>query len=276
MSVKSGHINLLRYPVVILIALLSFIPFYTLITVGLGKPGAGFAGGSILIPGFHVENYLQAWQSSSLGLAIVNSSIITVGAVLIVVLFASAAGFSISRFPSFFNRATFSIFLSAMMIPGIINTVALYTLMIRIHGINTHWAMILVLATNAMPFSVFLYTGFVRTMPREIEESAIIDGCSWIGAFVRVTFHFLKPVTASVIILQGLGIWNNYAQAVFFLQNQRMRTVPLAVSLFFQQYGANWNLMAAAAAIGVTPAVLMFIVFQRYFIKGITTGALKG
>ena len=276
MSARNGRINLLRYPVVILIALLSFIPFYTLITVGLGKPGAGFAGGSILIPSVHVENYLHAWQSSSLGLAIVNSSIITVGAVLLVVLFASAAGFSISRFPSFFNRATFSIFLSAMMIPGIINTVALYTVMIRIHGINTHWAMILVLATNAMPFSVFLYTGFVRTMPREIEESAIIDGCSWIGAFARVTFHFLKPVTASVIILQGLGIWNNYAQAVFFLQNQRMRTVPLAVSLFFQQYGANWNLMAAAAAIGVTPAVLMFIVFQRYFIKGITTGALKG
>jgi len=276
MSVKSGRINLLRYPVVILIALLSFIPFYTLITVGLGKPGAGFAGGSILIPGFHVENYLHAWQSSTLGLAIINSSIITVGAVLLIVLFASAAGFSISRFPSVFNRATFSIFLSAMMIPGIINTVALYTLMIRIHGINTHWAMILVLATNAMPFSVFLYTGFVRSMPREIEESAIIDGCSWVGAFFRVTFHFLKPVTASVIILQGLGIWNNYAQAVFFLQNQRMRTVPLAVSLFFQQYGANWNLMAAAAVIGVTPAVLMFIIFQRYFIKGITTGALKG
>jgi raffinose/stachyose/melibiose transport system permease protein len=148
--------------------------------------------------------------------------------------------------------------------------------MIKIHGINTHWAMILVLATNALPFSIFLYTGFVRTMPREIEESAIIDGCTWFGAFRRVTFHFLKPVTASVIILQGLGIWNNYAQAVFFLQSQQMRTVPLAVSLFFQRFGADWNLMGAAAAIGVAPAVLMFIVFQRYFIKGITTGALKG
>ena len=270
------RINLLRYPVVILIGLLSIIPFYTLVSVGLSKPGAGFAGGSILVPSVHIENFVHAWQQSTLGLAIINSTIITVGAVVLIVLLASAAGFSIARFQTWFNRSTFNLFLASMMIPGIINTVALYTLMIRIHGINTHWAMILVLTTNALPFSVFLYTGFVRSMPREVEESAIIDGCTWAGAFWRVTFHFLRPVTASVIILQGLGIWNNYAQAVFFLQNQDMRTVPLAVSMFFQRFGANWNLMAAAAAIGVAPAVLMFIVFQRYFIKGITTGALKG
>jgi raffinose/stachyose/melibiose transport system permease protein len=276
MSSSTRRINLLRYPAVIFIALLSFIPFYTLLAIGLSKPGAGFAGGSILLPGLHIENFVHAWQRSTLGLAIVNSTIITVGAVLLIVVLASAAGFSIARFPTRLNRSTFNLFLAAMMIPGIINTVALYIVMIAIHGINTHWAMIFVLATNALPFSVFLYTSFIRSMPREVEESAIIDGCTWIGAFRRVTFHFLKPVTASVIILQGLGIWNNYAQAVFFLQSQQRRTVPLAVSLFFQRFGADWNLMAAAAAIGVAPAVLMFIVFQRYFIKGITAGALKG
>ncbi|GJM82253.1 hypothetical protein HMSSN139_47490 [Paenibacillus sp. HMSSN-139] len=79
-----------------------------------------------------------------------------------------------------------------------------------------------------------------------------------------------------MVILSGLGIWNNYGQAVFFLQRQEMRTVPLAVSMFFQKYGADWNLMAAAAMIGLAPAVLAFLAFQKYFIKGITAGAVKG
>ena len=136
--------------------------------------------------------------------------------------------------------------------------------------------MALVLAANALPFSVFLYTNFIRSMPKEIEESAIVDGCTWFSAFWRITFPLLKPVTAAVVIVNGLGIWNNYAQAVFFLQKPAVRTVPLAVSMFFQQYGARWNLMAAAAAIGAAPAVAAFILFQRQFIKGLAAGALKG
>ena len=136
--------------------------------------------------------------------------------------------------------------------------------------------MIMVCAANALPFSVFLYTGFVKTITREVEESAIIDGCTRFSAFWRVTFHFLKPVTSAVVILNGLGIWNNYAQAVFFLQSQNIRTIPLAISMFFQQYGAKWNLMAAASVMGVAPVITAFLIFQKYFVKGIAAGAVKG
>lgn len=86
----------------------------------------------------------------------------------------------------------------------------------------------------------------------------------------------MKPVTSAVVILTGQAVWNNYAQAVFFLQSQSVRTVPLAVSMFFQQYGARWNLMAAAAVIGVASAVITFLILQKYFIKGIAAGSVKG
>ena len=267
---------LIKYLISLVIVALSLIPFYILLMISLSSTGSLSSDKLNLLPQFNFENFIQVWKVSKIGTAILNSTIITVGAVLVAVVLSSSAGYAIARFKNKLNTAILYTLIGCMMIPGIINTVPLYSLMKNIGGINTHWAMICVCATNTLPFSVFLYTGFIRGIPKEVEESAIMDGCTWFSAFFRITFHFLKPVTAAVVILNGLGIWNNYAQAVFFLQSQKMRTIPLAISMFFQQYGAKWNLMAAAAVIGVLPAVIVFLVFQKYFIKGIASGALKG
>ena len=262
--------------IMIIIALAALVPFYVLILLSLSKPLKNFSNGLFFIPDFKFYNFIQAWKTSKVYVAIGNSIIITVGALLVIIILSSAAGYTISRFKNKFNNAVFNILLIGMMIPGIINTVPLYTLMRKIGGINTHWAMILVCATNSLPFATFLYTEFIKDIPKDIEESAIIDGCTWFSAFFRVVFPLLKPVTASVIIISGLGVWNNYAQAVFFLQKQSMQTIPLAISMFFQQYGAKWNLMAASSIIGLLPAVLTFIIFQKSFIKGMVNGSVKG
>jgi raffinose/stachyose/melibiose transport system permease protein len=269
--------------VVILIACVSLVPFCVLLGVSFTSAGgAGSAAGAAaggrpgLLAFLHLENYVKAASLSHIGAAIANSLLITGGSLLIIVTLAGAAGYAIARFGGKLNAFIYWTFLVFLMIPGIINTVPLYSLMRAVHGINTRWAMILLLAANALPFSVFLYAGFIKSLSREVEESAVVDGCSWFSAFWRVTFHFIKPVTAAVVIINGIGIWNNYAQSVFFLQRQEVRTIPLAVSLFFQQYGAQWNLMAAAAVLGAAPAVLAFLVFQKQFIKGIATGAVKG
>ncbi|MEK3883354.1 carbohydrate ABC transporter permease [Paenibacillus sp. PL2-23] len=265
-----------KYSIAGMMVLLSLIPFYVLLYLSMNAPSANVFGGVLLVPDFHFGNFSDAWEGSKLGRSMINSLIITIGAVALIVVVASSAGYSIARFRSKGNAAIFNTLLACLMIPAIIITVPLYSLMKTIGGINTHWAMILLTAANALPLSVFLYASFIRSLPKEVEESAVIDGCTYFTAFWRVTFHFLRPVTSAVVILTGLGIWNNYGQAVFFLQSQEMRTVPLAVSMFFQTYGAKWNMMAAAALIGLAPAVLAFLAFQRYFIKGITAGALKG
>lgn len=264
-----------RYGGVILVCLAAIVPFYLLFLIAVKGPEGGFSS-ITLLPEFHLSNFLLAWAKSGLGRALLNNVIITAGSVGLLVGLSGMAGFSIARCGSGMNRVIFYVLLLSMMIPGIINTVPLYTLLIAIKGINKYWAMICVLTANALPFSVFLYTGFIRGMDIALEESAVMDGCSPFRAYWHITLPLLSPVTASVVILQGLGMWNNYAQAVFFLQNRDRRTVPLAISLFFQQYGANWQLMAAAALIGLLPAVCAFLFFQRYFIHGIAAGALKG
>lgn len=266
----------LRAVVIVFITLMALFPFYVLAILALTPSSVKFNQELVTLPMLYFDNFKEAWEMSKIGTAILNSLIITVGAVLIIILFASMAGYAVARIRNKMNKAIFIVMLGCMMIPGIINTVPLYTLMIDIGGINTYWAMILVLSTNAMPFSVFLYSGFIAGIPVNLEEAAIIDGCTRIEAYFRIILPLLKPVTSAIIIINGLSIWNNYAQAVFFLQKQSMKTIPLAISMFFQQYGAKWHLMAAAAMIGLAPAVLTFIVFQKYFIKGITAGAVKG
>ncbi len=271
-----------RLLLVVLVSAISIVPFVALVALAFGLIGGAAAmPGAATVPGAaaallaRLGAFGEAWRYSHLGRAILNSVVITSGGIAVVVALAGAAGYSLCRFPHRLNRIILATLLAAMMIPGIINTVALYTEMTAIHGISTYWAMILVLSCNALPFSVFLYTSFIRTIPRDIEDAAVIDGCSRASLFWRITFRLVQPVTGAVVILQGLGIWNNYAQAVFFLQKQEMRTIPLAISLFFQQYGAQWNLMAAAACIGMAPAVVAFLLFQRSFVSGITTGAIK-
>lgn len=266
----------IRIFVIFLITVLAIFPFYVLTLLAFTSPSVNFSVHLVLLPQLYFDNFLQAWKTSEIGRAILNSLVITIGAVGVIVTFGSMAGYAVARVHNRFNKIIFGVMLGCMMIPGIINTVPLYTLMKSIDGINTHWAMVLVTATNAMPFSVFLYFGFISGLPVSLEEAAIMDGCTKIGAFWRIIFPLLKPVTSAVVIINGLSIWNNYGQAVFFLQKQAMRTIPLAISMFFQQYGAKWHLMAAASMIGLAPAVITFIVFQKYFIKGITAGAVKG
>jgi len=269
-------LRLLRHCLILLMSLVSLLPFYALLIKATGSPGLDTGTSLNLLPGLYFGNLMEAWRYSAMGRSILNSAIITTGGITLVVLASSSAGYAIARFSNRFHRLVFNTFLFCMMIPPIIITVPLYILMRTIAGINSHWAMILVCGANAIPFSVFLYTSFIKSISREIEESAIVDGCTWFSAFWRITFPLLQPITAAVVIINGLGIWNNYAQAVFFLQSQSMRTIPLAISMFFQQYGAKWNLMAAAAMIGMAPAIVTFLVFQKYFIKGLAQGAVKG
>lgn len=262
----------IKYAVSILLMLAALIPFYFLIVTAMSSQ----KWTNVLIPEFDMSNFSKAWASSHLGRAMLNSFILTIFSMFLLIFCASMAGYAFARSKNWFHKIFFNIFIFSMLFPTIIITVPLYTLMKQINGINTYWAMILLLATGVLPFSIFLYASFIRGMSKEIEEAAYIDGCSKFMTFWRIVFPLLKPVTSSIIILNAVGIWNNYGTAVFFLQRQSMQTVPLAIASFQQTYGANWNLMAAAAMIGMLAPVIVLLIFQKYFIKGISAGSVKG
>ncbi len=267
----------LRITALLLICLMCLIPFYVLLVLSLNAPSRVFYEGNLFVPTFTWSNYAEAWTRSRIGTAMVNSAVITFGTLGLTILLGGMAGYAIARRATLYNKAVFSMLIGCMMIPGIINTVPLYTLMRRIDAINTLWGMVLVCSTLCLPSAVFIYTTFIRSLPRELDEAAEVDGCTGARVYFRIIFPILKPATASFVILNGFGVWNNYAQAVFFLQSRAKQNIPQALSVFFQQFGgAKWHLMSATAVIAIVPVVIIFLLFQRQFIEGLTEGAVKG
>lgn len=274
---KNKTLDIKLIIVVVLICLICILPFYVLIVLSLNDPASLFYSGNMFVPDFHFSNYIEAFNRSKISRAMLNSGIITVGSLLLTISIAGMAGYSISRFNSKFNKVIFSVLIGCMMIPGIINTVPLYTLMRHIKGVDTLWGMIIVTSTLSLPTGVFIYTTYINELPKELNESAEIDGCTGVNAFWKIIFPLLKPATAAFVILNGFGIWNNYAQAVFFLQSNDKHNVPQALSVFFQQFaGAKWHLVSATAAIAILPVVIIFLIFQKQFIGGLAEGAVKG
>lgn len=267
---------MLGYMGMVILAFVMLFPFYVLCYVAINNRSNPLSRGVFVLPDITGENFITAWQRGNLGGAAWNSFLITVGSLILIVLLGASAGYTIARYPNKMNKTIFTIFLCCMMVPGIINTVPLYNIMRRIHGINTHWAMILLLAANRLPYCVFLYKQFVETMSRDLEEAATLDGCSKFRAYWKVTFPLMKPVTSTVVIISSVNFWNNYSQAVFFLQEKKMYTLPLAMKQFVLENTKNWNGISSAAIISAVPMVILFLCLQKYFIKGLSAGAVKG
>lgn len=274
---KRTALKTVRIVMVLLICIACLIPFYILLVLALNAPSRVFYEGNIFIPDFHWRNFVDAWEKSRIGKAMINSLLITFGTLTLTIITGGLAGFAIARHPSKYNKFVFGLLIGCMMIPGIINTVPLYTLMRKIKGVNTIWGMIMVCSALAMPSAVFIYTTFIRALSGELDEAASLDGCTPMQIFWRIVFPLIKPATASFVILNGFGIWNNYAQAVFFLQSRDKHNIPQALSVFFQQFaGAKWHLMASTAVIAIIPVIVVFLIFQKQFISGLADGALKG
>ena len=266
-----------RTALILLICLACLIPFYILLVLSLNAPSRIFYEGNMFLPDFAWRNYADAWKKSKIDQAMLNSAIITAGTLLVTVAAGGLGGFAIARYNTHYNKMVFGVIIGCMMIPGIINTVPLYILMRRIRAVNTLWGMICVCSALAMPSAIFIYTGFIRSLPKELDEAAALDGCTAFQTFWRIIFPVIKPATASFIILNGFGIWNNYAQATFFLQSRSKQNIPQALSVFFQQFaGAKWHLMSATAVIAIIPVVVIFLIFQKQFVKGLSDGAMKG
>jgi raffinose/stachyose/melibiose transport system permease protein len=185
------------------------------------------------------------------------------------------AAWKMVRTPGKFSKILFIWFVSAMVIP--FQTVMIP--LIKLGGIlgimNSLPGIIIMYFGFGVPLSLFLYHGFVKTVPTEIEEAARIDGCSQFGVFWRIVFPLLKPITVTVIILNTLWIWNDYLLPVLVLQDASLRTIPLATSSFFAQYTKQWDMGLAALVLGITPIVIFFLFLQKHIIKGIASGSIK-
>ena len=257
-----------------LICVLHLIPFFILLNLAFKSPHD--TSSKWLTPSYlYLDNFVNAWQNAHLDSALLSNCIIASTAVVSVVIIGAMASYPLARFPTRWNTVVYTLCIACMIVPALTILVSLYKLVVDIGGIDTYWAVILIQITFSLPLTIFLYTGFLNTIPRELDEAALIDGCNRFNVFLYVLLPLLKPVTATVIILVGIFIWNDYQFSVFFLQQPGVQTFPVALSAFFSQYQNEINWVAAGCLISILPAVVVYTFLQRYFIKGLTDGIAK-
>ena len=263
-----------RTIVSVIIALLHIIPIY--ITLVASVTRYGDFGSYLKIPKrIFLENFSIAFKSGNMITSFINTMIITGVSVAFIIFLGAMAAYPLSRSSTKFNRTILSLILAVMMIPALSLLVPLVTLVASFKGTSTYWAIILVQITFQLPLSIFLYANFIKTIPKELDEAATLDGCSIYMIFYRIILPLLKPVTATVVILTGVAVWNDYQFSLFFLQKAKMWTLPLAIGSFFGEQGSNPNVAAAAALMAILPLTILYIFLQKYFVQGMVDSAIK-
>ncbi|MEK4326098.1 carbohydrate ABC transporter permease [Paenibacillus sp. FSL R7-0312] len=226
---------------------------------------------------FHWDNYSKVWDAIDFPQAFFSSLQITVLSVIFIVLFSSMAAYQIVRKPTRFNSFVFLLLVSAMIIPfqslmlQLVRVTSILELRGELYGIVACYL------GFGMPLSVFLFHGFIKTVPFELEEAARVDGSNPYGVFFKIVFPLLMPIIVTVIILNTLWIWNDYLLPVLVIGgNKDLTTLPVAVTKFFGQYTKKWDLALAGLVMAITPILIFFLSLQRYIVEGVTTGSIKG
>ncbi|HEY9594104.1 MAG TPA: carbohydrate ABC transporter permease [Spirochaetia bacterium] len=266
--------NWWRVALMTLISAVALFPIYITVVVSL-KPQTDLS--SFWVPPRvpFWENFAGAFAIGRLGTAFMNTAIITALSVVLVIGLGAMASYPLARHRSRLNAVVTTFMLSILMVPGLSLLVPLYVLLVRIRGISTYWGVMLVHVTFNLPLAIFLYLNFIRAVPRDLDEAALIDGSSVYAVFYRIILPLLKPVTVSVIILTGVAVWNDYQFSLYFLQAPAKRVITLAISSFFAISGGNTHIAAAAAVVAIVPITIVYVALQRYFVQGVLDSALK-
>ena len=217
-----------------------------------------------------------AFAQSDFATAIVHSVFLTVVSEVLIVCIVPMAAYGIERRKGKMTSFIYTFFLAGMMIPFHLYMFPLFKQMKMFHIFGTMAGPVVCYIAGSIAFGTLLYSSFLKGIPLEIEEAAQIDGCSPFQTFWKVTFPLLGPCTGSMIILNGLGIWNDYLMPYLALPSGKAKTITVEIASFVGQYTARWDIVFAGTIISIIPALAIFCMFQKYFVKGITAGAAKG
>ncbi len=224
----------------------------------------------------YFENFVQAWKQANMGLAFRNSLIILVFVLLGSVFTGSMIAYILSRFKFMGNGLIRSLFLFASLLPGIAMQVSVYQIMYTLGWINYLPGYIIMMCGTDI-ISIYIFIQFFENISPALDESAIMDGCTYFGVFFRILFPLLKPAIVTVMILKGVGVYNEYYTANLYLQNKnKLVTVATSLFKFTGPLGNQYNYICAGVIITMIPALLIFVSCQKQIYSGLTQGAVKG
>lgn len=262
--------------VLALFCVVQLVPFYLALTTAFKKQTDLSSVWLFPFSGATADNFKMAVEEGGVLRAMSNSAIVTIVATVLTCVIAALAAYPLARRRTGFNRAIEVVILTIMMIPPLSILVPLYSMLNQMNLLNTYAGLILPLVCLELPRAIFLYTQFLRAVPITLEEAGRVDGANTLQIFFRIVIPLLKPVTATVIILTAVYVWNEFALSAYIMSGNKMQTLAPSIASFFGEQGSQVNAAVASSLLGVLPVVIAYLVLQRYFMKGMLAGADKG
>lgn len=223
-----------------------------------------------------LENFKGAIKQMNFLRSTFNTLFVASFSVFIGTITSAMAAYAITRRSDKLYNAVYMFFLAGLIVPFQMVMIPLYKIMNTLQFTNTYHGMILVYTASIIPFSIFLFCGFINTIPLELEEAALIDGCNIFQTFYRIVLPLLKPAISTVAVLNTFGVWNDFLSSLLFLQHRNMATITVQLYNFVGQYFNDWSRIFAGICLIVAPMILIYIFGQKYIISGITAGGTKG
>lgn len=224
------------------------------------------------------ENYVHAWNEASIGQYVWNSFLVTVGTLVILIPVGAMAAYVFARYPFRGSKVLFSGFLGGLMFPNFLVVVPLYMLMSNLGLLDTRVGLILVYVAYSLAFTVFVLTGFFHSLPNELAEAAMIDGCTHAATFWKIMLPLARPGITVVAIFNAIGLWNEYGLAKVLMNSQENYTLSLGLDrlMMTQQYQADWGALFAGMVIVMIPVLVVYWIFRHRIMDTMLAGAVKG
>lgn len=269
-----GIVNVVSHAVLVLWAVLVLVPFVWALLAS-SKTSREIFGDPWSFPEqWRWENFTSAWEKG-VGDYLLNSLIVVTGGVLLTMLVGSMTAYVLARYQFRGNRFIYYLFASGMMFPVFLAIVPLFFVVQGLNMLSTYHGLILVYVAYSLPFTVFFMHAFFRTLPSEVAEAAIMDGCSHTAVFFRVMLPMAKPGLLSIGIFNVLGQWNQFVLPAFLSPEKPVLAQGIASLLASQRYEGDWGALFAALAVAMVPVVVVYLVFYRQIQAGLTGGTLK-
>ncbi|WP_019636656.1 carbohydrate ABC transporter permease [Paenibacillus fonticola] len=269
--------RILFYMFLIVFAFLWLIPIFFMLFTALKSPADLFGSESLFSFPKRIEwsNFTEAWLAGNMSVYMKNSLFITLIKVPAGIFIAALGAFALTRLNYKWSNPTFVLILIGMMIPVQVTLVPLSMLLKLTNLIDSHLGIIIVYLGFGIPFAVLVLRGFFRTIPKELDDAARMDGCSDFGLFWRILLPIAMPAVATLVILDFLSTWNEFLLSQIFLTSNELRTIPSGLMIFKGEFGTNYGLMNAGVLISVIPILIIYLMFQKYFVQGLA-GSVKG
>lgn len=225
---------------------------------------------------FSLDNYIRTFEKMHYGRSFFNTVILASLSVSLMILFSALAGWKLCRTKTRLSRFLLKLFVFSMLIPFSSIMIPLYKVTLALNIKNSLVGLSFVYAGLGVSMAIFLYHGFVKSIPIEMEEAAAIDGCNSIQTFFKIVLPMLKPITATITITNVLWVWNDFLLPLIVVSDNKKYTLLLSTNTLFGQYSSDWTAILSALILAALPVIVFYAIFQKQILKGIADGAVKG